>query len=99
MRYRKKPVVIDAVQWMKQGDAPDIKVHTLEKACAQCGRDEPESHGWIETLEGGHIVCPTDFIITGIKGEKYPCKADVFEQTYDAVDDFRAADDSGPRAV
>jgi hypothetical protein len=39
-------------------------------------------HGRIETLEGEHIVCPGDMIITGVKGEKYPCKPDIFEMTY-----------------
>lgn len=39
-------------------------------------------HGWIDTLEGGHIVCPGDYIITGIKGEFYPCKPDIFKTTY-----------------
>ncbi len=43
------------------------------------------THGWIKTLEGGHIVCPGDFIITGVKGEVYPCKHDIFDQTYEAV--------------
>lgn len=42
-------------------------------------------HGWIDTLEGGHIVCPGDFIITGVEGEMYPCKPDIFHKTYDAV--------------
>jgi hypothetical protein len=42
-------------------------------------------HGWIDTLEGGHIVCPNDWIITGIKGEYYPCKPDIFEATYEPV--------------
>jgi hypothetical protein len=44
-------------------------------------------HGWIETLEGGHIVCPGDYIITGIKGEHYPCKPDIFEATYEKVEE------------
>lgn len=39
-------------------------------------------HGWIDTLEGGHNVCPGDWIITGVKGEMYPCKPDIFEATY-----------------
>lgn len=43
------------------------------------------AHGWIDTLEGGHIVCPGDFIITGVKGERYPCKPDIFAETYDPV--------------
>jgi hypothetical protein len=42
-------------------------------------------HGWISTLEGGHIVCPGDWIIKGIKGEFYACKPDVFAQSYDEV--------------
>ena len=40
-------------------------------------------HGWIDTLEGGHIVCPSDWIITGVNGENYPCKPDIFEKTYE----------------
>jgi hypothetical protein len=40
-------------------------------------------HGWIDTLEGGHVVCPGDWIITGVKGEFYPCKPDIFEATYE----------------
>lgn len=40
-------------------------------------------HGWIETLEGGHTVCPGDVVITGVKGEHYPCKPDIFVETYD----------------
>jgi hypothetical protein len=40
------------------------------------------AHGWIDTLEGGHQVCPGDWIITGVQGEHYPCKPGIFEQTY-----------------
>lgn len=42
-------------------------------------------HGWIDTKEGGHIVCPGDWIITGVAGERYPCKPDIFDRTYEAV--------------
>jgi hypothetical protein len=52
--------------------------------CEQCGRTI-DAHGWIDTLEGGHIVCPGDWIITGVKGEHYPCKPDIFEATYEKV--------------
>lgn len=55
-----------------------------ERPCEQCG--EPHHvHGWIDTLEQGHRVCPGDWIITGVKGERYPCKPDIFEATYEAV--------------
>lgn len=57
-----------------------------ERLCEHCGVRMHE-HGWIDTLEGGHIVCPGDWIITGIKGERYPCKPDVFEETYVPVEE------------
>ena len=52
--------------------------------CKHCGTIM-HNHGWIDTLEGGHVVCPGDWIITGIKGELYPCKPDIFENSYDKV--------------
>jgi hypothetical protein len=55
-------------------------------SCAYCGKPMHD-HGWIETLEGGHIVCPGDWIITGVKGEHYPCKPDIFAATYEAVEE------------
>ena len=53
--------------------------------CSYC-KDIMHNHGWIDTLEGKHVVCPGDWIITGVKGEKYPCKPDIFELTYEAVE-------------
>jgi hypothetical protein len=55
------------------------------KPCSQCGYVMLH-HGWIDTLEGGHIVCPGDWIITGVQGENYPCKPAIFEATYEAVE-------------
>ena len=52
--------------------------------CVNC-QSLMHDHGWIDTLEGGHIVCPGDWIITGGKGEHYPCKPDIFEKTYEPV--------------
>lgn len=43
------------------------------------------NHGWVDTREGGHIVCPGDWIITGVKGERHPCKPDIFSATYEEV--------------
>lgn len=60
---------------------PDV---SGEAACRHCGIRMHE-HGWIDTKEGGHIVCPGDWIITGVKGEMYPCKPDIFAATYDPV--------------
>lgn len=60
------------------------KIDGQEK-CKHCG-DIMHNHGWIDTLEGGHIVCPGDWIITGISNEKYPCKPDIFEKTYELAE-------------
>ena len=60
---------------------PDIDGH---KRCEKCN-GIMLTHGWIDTFEGGHIVCPGDWIITGVKGERYPCKPDIFEMTYEQV--------------
>lgn len=113
-KYRKKPVVIEASQWFKNGDHPldnvrqtpsaiyrenDVPLETEGKVvryfrhpdidgqseCKHCNVIM-HHHGWIDTLEGGHIVCPKDYIITGIQGEMYPCKPDIFEQTYEPVE-------------
>lgn len=61
---------------------PEISV---ERTCQHC-RQKMYAHGWIDTLEGGHNVCPGDWIITGVKGERYPCKPDIFEMTYEKVE-------------
>lgn len=74
MKFRKKPVVIEAVQWFKMGDHPAVKQH-------------PDSdRGYVDTLEGIHLVTVGDWIITGVKGEHYPCKPDIFEMTYEPVE-------------
>lgn len=81
-KFRKKPVVIEAVQWFKTGDHPAVE---MKEPPYMSGIDSTEPIPWIKTLEGGHIITPGDWIITGIKGENYPCKQDIFEATYDPV--------------
>lgn len=109
-KYRKKPIVIEAAQWFKNGDHPEDRSTKLsivggdahlvtegavvryfrrpgisdDDICEKCGKTFYR-HGWIDTLEGGHIVCPSDWVITGVKGELYPCKPDIFEMTYEEV--------------
>ena len=55
-----------------------------ENKCKHCS-DIMHVHGWIDTLEGGMIVCPGDYIITGVHGEHYPCKPNIFRKTYEQV--------------
>ena len=88
-KYRKKPVVIEATQWFKDGDHPKVisfknSPKLKKKLCSGCGQSLI-LHGDIMTLEGVHIVCPGDWIITGVKNENYPCKPAIFVQTYEKV--------------
>jgi hypothetical protein len=89
MKFRKRPIVIDAVQWFQQGDNENVTqfdyVHSDHVECEKCYKLMAD-HGWVKTFEGGHIVCPNDWIITGVQGEKYPCKPDIFEKTYEKVE-------------
>ena len=104
-KYRKKPVVVDASRWFKNGDHPEDESTQInppnpaitegkvvryyrhpfvepETSCKACGIRMHE-HGWIDRLEHGHVVCPGDWIITGVQGERYPCKPDIFDATYE----------------
>ena len=89
MKFRKKPVEIEATQWFKHGDHPKVypavsgKVETWY--AEQVGVPSSEL-GMIDTLEGPHYVTPGDWIITGVKGEHYACKPDIFEMTYEPVE-------------
>lgn len=65
---------------------PNVPAGEICGTCRDRSHSPAHAHGWIDTLEGGHRVCPGDFIITGVQGEHYPCKPDIFEQTYDEVE-------------
>lgn len=67
------------VRYFRRPDVPGTR-------CCQHCSIAMHDHGWIDTKEGGHIVCPGDWIITGIQGERYPCKPDIFAATYDKVE-------------
>lgn len=81
-RYRKKPVIIEALQYGPYF-APSVEMHLfLEGANARLS-DEGII---IPTLEGDHLARVGDFIIKGIKGEFYPCKPDIFAATYEEAE-------------
>jgi hypothetical protein len=83
-RYRKKPVVIDAVQWT--GDNPnEVKALTGTQAVIDWATTREDRTLVIPTLEGDHVARPGDWIIRGVKGELYPCQPDIFEATYEPV--------------
>lgn len=75
-KFRKKPIVIEAEQWFPGKEIDGVY---------QCPY-QPQLFR-IETLEGELFVSPGDWIITGVNGEKYPCKPDIFEKTYEKVED------------
>jgi hypothetical protein len=83
-KYRKKPVVIEAVQFNPHSQPWPEGVKPWSDEDLQ-PRDM--SWGYIETLEGRMHVTAGDWIITGVKNEKYPCKSDIFEATYEEVKD------------
>lgn len=93
MKYVKKKIPIEISEpWQKLGDHPDVFDFMSNlaagqggKICKECKRRLDE-HGQIKTLEGYHIVCPGDRIVTGVLGEKYPIKPDAFEKTYEPWD-------------
>jgi hypothetical protein len=88
MKYRKKPVVVEATQWHTHGDHSEVKpVYTHDINDEHWKPTLLTESGWIGTLEGEMRVSPGDWIITGIKGEHYPCKPDIFEQTYERVEE------------
>ena len=83
MKFRKKPVVIDAVQWHGNNfqEVSDL-VGDSEHVVFMNGDRTLE----IPTLEGRMLGMIGDWVIKGIKGEFYPCKPDIFAATYDSVD-------------
>lgn len=85
MKYRKKPVIIEAYQYTGDGfEALDWagEVSQNEKTYLVI---EPGVGLFIQTLEGKMHVSPNDFIICGVDGEFYPCKPDIFEKTYESI--------------
>lgn len=101
VKYRKRPIIIEATQWLQNGDHPEDYPQRMvpavdwceglvvryyrhpgdsrERLCEHCGRIMHD-HGWIDTKEGGHIVCPGDWIIRGVKGEFYPIKDPISQE-------------------
>lgn len=84
MKYRKKPIVIEAVQWTnKEGSLAAI--HVL--GCRPIFAADGTSNLIIETLEGNHLVYVMDWIIKGVTGDFYPCKQDIFNKIYESIED------------
>lgn len=93
MKYKKKPVIIEALQWDGNSHRPmfDFLDGTHRSHMATNGTNFYIDHGKvagglvIKTLEGEHLANIGDWIIKGVEGEFYPCKPEIFKKTYDPV--------------
>lgn len=87
MKYRKKPIVIEAIQLTAEN------LEEIREFCGQAAQsidmtyyfDKPVIRLHLMTLEGRTTAKEGDYIIKGIKGEVYPCNEEIFAETYDAV--------------
>lgn len=88
MKYRKKPVVIEAIQFEDNSDRI-IEIHEFMGGDTIRVNYEDKDNPYlkIETLEGTMKASVGDYIIKGVNGEFYPCKPDIFEKTYERVTD------------
>ena len=88
MKFRKKPVVIEAIQFTGLSSINRMCNIWAGPFMAVADFDEEEKENFfIETLEGTHCANLNDWIIKGVNGEFYPCKPDIFEKTYEKVND------------
>lgn len=88
-KYRKRPVVIEAEQWVGGAESASRVIDWVLDSGTRSARyhEGPGEFIAIDTLEGTMSAIPNDFIIRGVQGEHYPCKPDIFEQTYEPVGD------------
>lgn len=81
--YRKKPIVVEA-ELYRMGLEDGFK-DAIEGIGDGIRGVRKVKRPYIETLEGDMLISPGDYIITGIKGERYPCKPEIFEATYEII--------------
>ena len=102
-KYKKRPISIEALQWTGDnpeevrefvGDSLsydiNVDIEMIKEYVNKRGDlndNETESYFVIKTLEGNHLTTIGDYIIKGVRGEFYPCKEDIFLETYEEVDD------------
>ena len=82
MKYRKKPVVIEAIQYQREGNITEV-----QDFVGPFLKYDPDKNKYaVETLEGtSYFLVKGDWVIKGVNGEFYPCKPDIFEKTYEPV--------------
>jgi len=83
-KYRKKPVVIEAIEFTTETKDQVYNFVTCNKSASFAGTSQPTLK--IQTLEGIMTATEGDWIIKGVRGEFYPVKPDIFEETYEMVE-------------
>ena len=86
MKYRKKPVVVEAVHWNGSNHKEIIDFAENKILFDALG------NVWIATLEGDMVAKKGDYIIKGVQGEFYPCKPDIFAETYEELEYLNVLD-------
>ena len=96
MKYRKKAVVIDAIQWSGKNYREMFDFLTNYELTNEfmstsgenfyIDHDKVKGGLIIKTLEGDHLASIGDYIIKDVKGQFYPCSPDIFEQTYEKLE-------------
>lgn len=95
-KFRKKPVVIEAIEY-KDSSERLIELQEFMGDDVGVTYENPESPKlMIATLEGTMFASIGDYIIKGVKGEFYPCKPEIFEATYEAVEEKEPSDSKYP---
>ena len=90
MKYKKKPVIIEAVQWNGFTVSEDVDwiIQALHEGTIKINFDKTINDGYvleIKTPEGTMNGIKNDYIIKGVNGKLYPCKPDIFEKTYERI--------------
>ena len=90
MKYQRKPEIVEAIQWFKHGDHPQVKRHWSDFEFEYCEKNcgQKAFHGMIETGEGPFglsLVCPGDWIITAPNGDIGVVKDSEFREMYEVV--------------
>ena len=94
-KAKKKPVVIEFIQFNGNTNrdeickwiGKDLKIEVFSDSAYEAGMGAPYFSIFIPTLEGVMRADPYDYIIKGVNGEFYPCKPDIFEKTYDVIEE------------
>lgn len=88
-KFRKRPVVIEAIQFTDENALEINSMPEVDVYIAGPHSDQPVGSiefASVKTLEGNTVASPGDWIVTGVNGEVYPCKSDIFDKTYDLVE-------------